>query len=671
MSEIARRSLVLVQAALLAAMLAAPAAVFAAGEVATTTTLASNLNPSLRGESVTFTAAVGFADGSPVTVGSVRFGRGSGCGAGFTQLQAARAVDANGIVTFTNADIGLGTTTIWGCYDGVAGSTLSSAASVSQSVVSALPTTLTVAPGTGAFGGTVSLSATLTVSSRGTAVAGALVTFTLNGQAAGGATTNASGVASVTGASLAGIGSGTYPTGIGASFAGTANRIASSGAAALTVGPAEEELVPTVTTVTCPSTASTYTGEPITPCTVRVTANDGLSLAPDPAYTDNVGVGTAGASFTFPGDDTHASSSDTDTFAIAPAALEVDAVPAAKTYGDADPALGWTYRGFVPGEDATAADITGAAACVRAAGETVGGSPYTIVCGPGTLAAANYSFESGTAAAFTIDPADADCAVDGFAGPYDGDAHGASGSCTGIGGEDLGGLTLGTTFTEVPGGIATWSFAAANYRDQTGQAAVTISVAASVVHVTCPVAVPFTGDAQTPCTATVTGAGGLDRPLDVAYENNVAGVARASASYPGDANHAPGSSSTTFVIGYDWSGFFQPINDTAHQAGVGESRFRLGQTIPAKFVLRDAAGNPVVQDANPTFSRSGNLGTCDATAVTDSLPSVDPTSGNEFRWDGTQYHYNWSTKGLTPGEYRIFANLDDGSRHSVEICLTN
>ena len=35
-----------------------------------------------------------------------------------------------------------------------------------------------------------------------------------------------------------------------------------------------------------------------------------------------------------------------------------------------------------------------------------------------------------------------------------------------------------------------------------------------------------------------------------------------------------------------------------------------------------------------------------------------------------QYHFNWSTKGLTAGEYRIFANLADGTARYVDICLT-
>ena len=72
---------------------------------------------------------------------------------------------------------------------------------------------------------------------------------------------------------------------------------------------------------------------------------------------------------------------------------------------------------------------------------------------------------------------------------------------------------------------------------------------------------------------------------------------------------------STLKIVYGWDGFLQPINDTAHQTGVGQSKFKLGQTIPAKFVIKNASGAVVEQATNPTFSRSGNLGACDPNAV--------------------------------------------------------
>jgi MBG domain (YGX type) len=54
---------------------------------------------------------------------------------------------------------------------------------------------------------------------------------------------------------------------------------------------------------------------------------------------------------------------------------------------------------------------------------------------------------------------------------------------------------------------------------------------------------------QTPCTAMVSGAGGLSQTVSVSYSNNTnAGTASASASYPGDANHTGSSDSKNFTI---------------------------------------------------------------------------------------------------------------------------
>jgi hypothetical protein len=128
-----------------------------------------------------------------------------------------------------------------------------------------------------------------------------------------------------------------------------------------------------------------------------------------------------------------------------------------------------------------------------------------------------------------------------------------------------------------------------------------------------------------------------------------------------------------YSIVYDWRGFLQPINDSAHQTGVGQSRFKLGQTIPAKFVLRDASGTIVQQTGDPVFTRTNRLGDCsfaivDEEAATNLIPAAD----SFFKWDGTQYHYNWSTKtvGGAAGVYRVYVTLADRTQHWVDVCLT-
>src|SRR5207245_2460991 len=59
----------------------------------------------------------------------------------------------------------------------------------------------------------------------------------------------------------------------------------------------------------------------------------------------------------------------------------------------------------------------------------------------------------------------------------------------------------------------------------------------------------YTGSAQTPCSATVTGAGGLSLAPTPSYSGNTnAGTATASYTFSGDANHTGSSDSKTFDI---------------------------------------------------------------------------------------------------------------------------
>jgi len=101
-------------------------------------------------------------------------------------------------------------------------------------------TTLVVAAASGIFGGTADLSATL--SSSGVGLSSKSVTFTLNGNNAGSAITDGSGIATVSAASLAGINAGSYPGGVGASFAGDSGFNASSGSGDLTVSKIDQTI---------------------------------------------------------------------------------------------------------------------------------------------------------------------------------------------------------------------------------------------------------------------------------------------------------------------------------------------------------------------------------------------------------------------------------------------
>ena len=155
------------------------------------------------------------------------------------------------------------------------------------------PTTLTVQPATGTYGGTTTLSGTLKKTSDSSTISGKTINFTLNGSSVGSAVTNGSGVATLSNVSLSGINAGTYPNGVAASFAGDSSFASSSGSASLTLVKAA-----TVTTVTCGAGPFVYNGNPHTPCTASV-AGPGLNESLTVAYTNNLNAGTATASASY------------------------------------------------------------------------------------------------------------------------------------------------------------------------------------------------------------------------------------------------------------------------------------------------------------------------------------------------------------------------------------
>ena len=82
-----------------------------------------------------------------------------------------------------------------------------------------------------------------------------------------------------------------------------------------------------------------------------------------------------------------------------------------------------------------------------------------------------------------------------------------------------------------------------------------------------------------------------------------------------------------------------------------------GSTIPIKFQLFDSKGVPI-GTAKPTLQIFDAKGTAVPVKA-----SGSSNVGNVFRYDPTeqQYIYNLSTKGLSPGVYRILITLGDGS----------
>ena len=134
-----------------------------------------------------------------------------------------------------------------------------------------------------------------------------------------------------------------------------------------------------------------------------------------------------------------------------------------------------------------------------------------------------------------------------------------------------------------------------------------IGKAASTTTVTCG-AGPFiyTGLEQTPCTASVTGAGGLNEILTVSYSNNVsAGTATASASYAGDGNHEVSSDLKTFVIG-------KAASTTTVTCGAGPFIYTGLEQTPCTATVTGAGG--LSETLTVSYSNNVNVGTATASA---------------------------------------------------------
>ncbi len=102
------------------------------------------------------------------------------------------------------------------------------------------PSSFSSASGSGVFNGTATLTATLT--SGSSPLSGKTVSFTLGSTSVGNATTDASGVATLTGVSTVGVNAGTHANAVGVSFAGDANFTGSSGMGTLLVGKATQTI---------------------------------------------------------------------------------------------------------------------------------------------------------------------------------------------------------------------------------------------------------------------------------------------------------------------------------------------------------------------------------------------------------------------------------------------
>jgi hypothetical protein len=101
---------------------------------------------------------------------------------------------------------------------------------------------------------------------------------------------------------------------------------------------------------------------------------------------------------------------------------------------------------------------------------------------------------------------------------------------------------------------------------------------------------------------------------------------------------------------------------------VSNGNKKAGSTVPVSFQL--TGGSASVTNAVAKLTYATLTGNTPGLALPASAPGNSNT-GNLFRYDAAthQYLYNWSTKGLSAGTYRLTVDLGDGVDHHVDVTL--
>jgi len=138
---------------------------------ATVTTIGSSANPSVFGQTVTFSALVTGSAGVPT--GDVTFNAGP--------LSAVVALDITGTALFTTSALPVGSSSVAAAYAGDAANAGSTSGILGQTVNQAATTTAVTSPATAFVGATVTFTATVTVNSPGSGTPTGSVAFVLDG----------------------------------------------------------------------------------------------------------------------------------------------------------------------------------------------------------------------------------------------------------------------------------------------------------------------------------------------------------------------------------------------------------------------------------------------------------------------------------------------------------
>jgi hypothetical protein len=143
-------------------------------------------------------------------------------------------------------------------------------------------------------------------------------------------------------------------------------------------------------------------------------------------------------------------------------------------------------------------------------------------------------------------------------------------------------------------------------------------------------------------------------PLAERYISATATVANSNSTFGDSSQFAK-----DLFVPFNFSGFLPPLNQNM--------AFALNRAIPIKFQLTDVNGALITSLSAVTSLQIAPVNP-DNSLGTPFNPR--PTPGTSLRNDGSQYIFNWQTKGLAAGTYEILLTLADGTLHTKVLQLT-
>jgi hypothetical protein len=423
----------------------------------------------------------------------------------------------------------------------------------------------------------------------------------------------------------------------------------------------------------------TYDGQPHTAVVTSITGVNGeigaAVGAVDVTGTTHTNAGTYNDSWTFTG------TANYNDIAATPIMNEIDQADALVTVTGTTV----TYDTNAHGATGTA---TGEGGVDLSAGLNLGAT-FTDVPG-GT---AHWTFEGGTnyldesgSVEIVINQADAEVTVSGTTVTYDTNAHGVTGTATGVGGVDLSaGLNLGATFTDVPGGTAHWTFeGGTNYLDESGSVAIVINKKALTVSGITANNKPFDGNTTatlnlgsaalvgvvSPDVVTLNTAGATGTFASSMVGTHVVTIAGLTIGGVNVGNYSLTQPTTTASItAWNLSGYLAPVGIANTYPGMPLvvsntiwNTVKGGQTVPLKFEIFTMVGGTELTSVSnisgfTLVSLPCTPGTDDPVDVTLTTPG-----STTLGYDGNQFHLNWQTPKGANKCYRMTMTAIDGSQ---------